>query len=268
VERTVRRPKARKQKSGPKPRTEPSDDGDISAGIDHNVTSNRLLHLLGPASEQIEAVTFDVGGTLIECWPSVGHIYAEVAARFGHRDLSATLLNRQFRTAWRQLKDFRHTPEQWSTLVDATFQGVIEALPSLTFFPELFKRFSEPGAWHIFDDVLPILQALKDRGVKLGIISNWDDRLRPLLEKLKLDSYFQTKVISCEIGQPKPSRLMFDSACHALESNPLNTVHIGDSHEMDFEGARAAGLQALWLRRGQRCSSAGEIQSLSELNKI
>src|SRR5215471_13530276 len=99
-----------------------------------------------PAFGQIEAVTLDVGGTLIECWPSVGHIYAEVAARFGHRNLSPALLNRQFKTAWRQLKDFRHTSEQWSALVDATFQGLIEPLPSQTFFPELFKRFSEPEA--------------------------------------------------------------------------------------------------------------------------
>src|SRR5262249_17324559 len=153
-------------------------------------------------------------------------------------------------------------------LVDATFQGLIEPLPSLTFFPELFKRFSEPEAWHIFDDALPILQALKDRRVKLGIISNWDDRLRPLLRKLELDSYFQTMVISCEIGHPKPSRLMFDRACHTLGSNPWNILHIGDSREMDFDGARAAGLRALWLRRGHRCGLVGDIQSLSELNKI
>jgi len=264
----VRRPKTLKQKPGPKPGIGSSDDSDFSWAIAHNVVSNHPLQVVGPASKEIEAVTFDVGGTLIECWPSVGHIYAEVAARFGHSHLSPTLLNRQFKTAWRQLKDFRHTRDQWSALVDATFQGVTQPPPSLTFFPEIFKRFSEPGAWHIFDDVLPILQTLKDRGVKLGIISNWDDRLRPLLRKLELDSYFQAMVISCEIGLPKPSRLMFDSACNTLGSNPLNTLHIGDSREMDFDGARAAGMRALWLRRGHRCGSGGEIRSLSELNKI
>src|SRR5258705_6110931 len=67
----------------------------------------------------IEAVTFDVGGTLIQCWPSVGHVYADVAARHGHRNLSPAILNRQFKTAWQNFKRFRHTPEQWAAIVDA-----------------------------------------------------------------------------------------------------------------------------------------------------
>jgi putative hydrolase of the HAD superfamily len=215
----------------------------------------------------VEAVTFDVGGTLIEPWPSVGHVYAQVAARFGYKDISPRLLNQQFKTAWGALKDFRHTPEQWSALVDETFRGLVEPLPSNSFFPALFVKFSEPDAWRIFDDVLPTLLALKARGIKLGIVSNWDDRLRPLLQQLKLDCYFQTIVVSCEVGAPKPDRLMFDTARAGLGSQAGNTLHVGDSLAMDFEGARAAGLQARLLRRGVR-RSAGRITSLSELNKI
>lgn len=216
----------------------------------------------------IEAVTFDVGGTLIECWPSVGHIYADVAARHGHHNLSPSLLNQQFKAVWAELRDFRHTPEQWSALVDATFRGMIDPLPSKTFFPELFKRFSQPYVWRIFDDVLPALRTLNARGIKLGVISNWDDRLRPLLQQLNLLGYFQAMVISCEIGMPKPAPVMFETACRALDSAPPNTIHVGDSRQMDFEGARAAGLQALWLRRGAAQCEQGCIGSLRELDKI
>src|SRR6185369_1200106 len=146
--------------------------------------------------KEVGAVTFDVGGTLIECRPSVGHIYAEVAARSGHANISPELLDRKFKTAWSKLKDFRHTRQQWADLVDATFHGLIKSLPSKTFFPELYERFSEPEAWRIFDDVVPVLEDLRGNGIKLGVISNWDDRLRPLLRKLHLDSYFQTIIVS------------------------------------------------------------------------
>jgi putative hydrolase of the HAD superfamily len=218
--------------------------------------------------KRIEAVTFDVGGTLIQCWPSVGHVYADVAASYGHRHLSPAVLNRRFKLAWQNFKRFRHTHAQWAALVDTTFQGLIEPLPSKTFFPQLFERFAEPISWQIFDDVIPTLEALKASGLRLGIISNWDDRLRPLLRKLRLQPYFQTIVVSCEVGPPKPSPRMFATACDALGCNPGNTLHVGDSRKMDFQGALEAGLQARWLRRGARRAAAMTIAALTELNKL
>ena len=216
----------------------------------------------------IRAVTFDVGGTLIECRPSVGHVYAEVAGRHGHGSISPELLNRNFKRAWRRFKDFRHTPGQWSEIVDQTFRGSIDPLPSRSFFPELFKRFSEPDAWRIFADVVPALKRLRSQGLKLGVISNWDERLRPLLRKLALDSHFEIISISCELGAWKPNRVLFESTCAALGAEPAQTLHVGDSLEMDVRGAEAAGVQALWLRRSARRSSGGVIRSLRELDKI
>ena len=217
---------------------------------------------------RVRAVTFDVGATLIECWPSVGHIYAEVAAQFGHPSLSPAALNRNFRAAWQQFHAFSHTPADWSALVDATFRGLLDPPPSRTFFPQLFNRFSEPEVWRIFPDVLPTLQTLRARGVRLGIISNWDERLRPLLEKLKLDRFFEAVVVSCEAGAQKPNRRLFEAACAALEAEPGETLHVGDSREHDFHGALAAGLQARWLRRGKRGGRAGVVGTLGELDKI
>jgi len=218
--------------------------------------------------QRIEAVTFDVGGTLIECWPSVGHVYSEVAARHGYPSLSPDLLNRRFKKAWKQLKDFRHTRNDWAALVDATFDNLAQPPPSASFFPELFNRFCDPSAWHIFEDVLPVLGSLKSRGITLGIVSNWDERLRPLLRRLNLDHYFKAIVVSCETGAHKPSSEIFETACAALGSPPANTLHVGDSFEMDVTGARAAGLQALWLRRGRSRVSRDAITSLRALDKL
>ena len=218
--------------------------------------------------QRIEAVTFDVGGTLIECWPSVGHVYSEVAARHGYPALSPDLLNRRFKEAWKQLKDFRHTRDDWAALVDATFGNVVQPPPSASFFPELFNRFCDPSAWHVFEDVVPVLSSLKSRGITLGIVSNWDERLRPLLRRLNLDLYFDTIVVSCETGAHKPSPAIFETACAALRSPPAHTLHVGDSFEMDVTGARAAGLQARWLRRDQSRGSRDSITTLRALDKL
>ena len=137
---------------------------------------------------KIRAISFDVGGTLIKPWPSVGHVYAEVAAEYGWPGLSPEKLNEQFGLAWRRLKNFSHTRVEWAGLVNTTFRGVIAAPPSRAFFSALYQRFADADAWNIFDDVLPALEALAERGLKLAVTSNWDRRLIPLLRTLELDA--------------------------------------------------------------------------------
>ena len=215
--------------------------------------------------QPILAVTFDVGGTLLDPYPSVGHIYSEVAARHGYEGISPALLNRRFSAAWRKLKNFRYTRAQWATLVDATFRGLTKQPPRRTFFPALYERFAKPGAWRAYDDVRPVLAALAARSLKLGIISNWDDRLRPLLHALKLRQYFDVIVISCELGAAKPARAIFHRAAAELRLAPESVLHVGDSLSMDVQGARAAGLRSLLLRRKAKRRLPGQIRSLAEL---
>jgi putative hydrolase of the HAD superfamily len=215
--------------------------------------------------DSVQAVTFDVGGTLIECWPSVGHIYADEAARHGFTGIDPDILNQRFAAAWRAFKDFRHTKTQWCALVDQIFLGLTERPPSKTFFPRLFERFAQADAWRVYEDVLPTLGRLTAQGLKLGIISNWDERLRPLLAKLKLDSYFHPIIVSCEVGVPKPAPAIFAAARSSFGLPPETILHIGDSFERDVLGARAAGLQTLLLHRRAEPGALGEIPSLAEL---
>ncbi|PYJ02867.1 MAG: HAD family hydrolase [Verrucomicrobia bacterium] len=218
-----------------------------------------------PALPSIRAVTFDVGGTLIEPWPSVGHVYAEVAARHGLKGLSAAVLNRHFAAAWRALKDFNYSRAQWAEVVRQTFRGLTDTPLSGALFEAIYSRFAQPEAWRVYDDVLPTLEAMAARGLKLGVISNWDERLRPLLRRLKLQQYFEVMVVSCEAGVAKPSPAIFSQAAKKLGVAKEVVLHVGDSPEWDLRGAQAAGLKALLLRRGANRASAGEIGSLREL---
>lgn len=217
------------------------------------------------AATPIKAMTFDVGGTLIEPWPSVGHVYAEVAARHGLKNFSAEQLNARFKTAWRARKIFDHSPREWEELVNEVFGFPPSGQNSRHFFDELYQRFAEPEAWRIFDDVMPALDALQSRGIRLGVISNWDERLRGLLRKLKLDKYFEAFAISCEVGFPKPSPMIFREAAAELDLTPAAILHVGDSLEMDVEGAREAGFRAVQIDRARKESDANTIRSLTEL---
>jgi putative hydrolase of the HAD superfamily len=213
---------------------------------------------------QIKAVTFDVGGTLIDPWPSVGHVYAEVAARHGAKNISADVLSTRFKAAWRATRDFNYTRAGWQELVELTFEGLLERSPA-AFFPELYDRFARRDAWRLFDDVLPTLDALATRGLYLGIISNWDDRLHGLLPQLQLAKYFSKIVVSCDAGFTKPSPVIFELAATRLGLPPDAILHVGDSLELDVLGARSAGMQALRICRSAAKRQPGDLASLTEL---
>lgn len=209
---------------------------------------------------EIRAVTFDAGGTLIEPWPTVGHVYAEVAARFGVNGVAVDTLNRRFAAAWRAKGSFDYSDTAWFALVRQTFGEDAARLPD-DFFPALYERFAKPDTWSIYDDVRPALEELAARGLRLAVISNWDERLHVLLERLKLRPRFEWVIVSKEVGFTKPSAQIFEIAARRLGLPAGTVLHIGDSVTEDVEGARAAGLAALHLDRAGR----GEIASLREV---
>jgi dihydrofolate synthase / folylpolyglutamate synthase len=218
------------------------------------------------AGPSIRAVTFDVGGTLIEPWPSVGHVYAQIAARHG-RHVKAEDLDRQFAAAWKAKKNFDYSMSDWSDLVNQSFAGLAGTPPDDALFRDLYDHFATAMPWRVFDDVLPCLLRLKGRGLKLGVVSNWDERLRPLLRALDMDHYFDAIIVSAEVGCHKPSAKVFETAAGQLGMPADAILHVGDSATEDFQGAREAGFAAILLRRGQSASKDA-IPSLDFLEPV
>ena len=216
----------------------------------------------------VQAVTFDVGGTLIQPWPSVGHVYAEVAAKNGVKHLSPASLNSNFSTAWRARRNFNHTSKDWAALVDRTFAGLVETSPSQSFFPAIYQRFAEVDAWRIYEDVLPTFDALASKGILLAVVSNWDERLRPLLKQLRLESYFETIIVSSEVAFTKPSPVIFELAAQKLGVPPDQVLHVGDSVREDWEGATSAGFEALLVDRDATSADERHISSLRDLDRL
>jgi putative hydrolase of the HAD superfamily len=220
------------------------------------------------ALNSFQAVTFDVGGTLIDPWPSVGHVYAEVAARLGLSKVDPDRLNIQFNQAWQARGSFDYSKDSWRRIVQSSFAGLLRESEIGALFEPLFDHFGFPKAWRLQEEVVPVFRALRARGLLLGIISNWDDRLKPLLARFGLLPFLEVVIVSCEVGHTKPAPEIFHQAAAGLRLAPHRIVHVGDSLVEDVAGASAAGLQPVLIRRppaGPGAHSGRVIMSLTEL---
>ena len=208
----------------------------------------------------VRALFFDVGGTLLRPWPSVGAIYASVANRHG---ITATTegMERAFRESWAALKRPGLTVSRkdwWREVVFRTLSQENEAC-----FEELFEIFAHAGAWQVFPDVEDTLREARSRGLHIGVISNWDERLCPLLDEIGLARYFDSMTISWEVGTEKPNAKVFQAALRAAGIAANQAVHVGDSDKADVRGAEAVGMAAFLLSRNR-----GEGVGLRDLRDL
>lgn len=216
-----------------------------------------------------QAISFDVGGTLIDPWPSVGHVYAAVANETGLTSLDPDLLNDRFGKAWSMRSHFDYSRAAWGKLVEAVFAELIGRQPiPPDLFARLYDRFVAAEVWRIHDDAPRVLAALRERGFKLAAVSNWDDRLRPLLRNLGLDGWFDVIEVSAESGYHKPAAAIFQRMVAALGLSPGEVLHVGDSRLEDYAGARGAGLHGVLLNRGGVERLPDEIGSLRSLLRL
>jgi len=194
-------------------------------------------------------------------WPSVGHVYARVAAAHIGFNADPERITRQFVNAWRSRGEFDYSREGWFDLVRHSFHGIADVTDAL--FTALYDSFSTHDAWRVYDDVIPTFEALQKRNIHLAVISNWDARLKPTLQSVGLHDYFETITVSAEHGHNKPAREIFDRAAAALKLPANEILHIGDSDREDFQGARNAGFHALRLDRD--AETPGSVASLEAL---
>ena len=105
-------------------------------------------------------VSLDVGGTLIQPWPSVGHVYAEVGERFGLKREPDELTS-GFIAGWKERSGFNYQKHEWQSLVERAF-GVNELPEGM--FDALYERFEAADVWQVFPDVIPFLEMCQAKG--------------------------------------------------------------------------------------------------------
>ena len=206
----------------------------------------------------LKTIFFDAGGTLIYLPQSVGHHYAFVGDRIGLR-LDASALDRAFARCWKQmpprpaidgpLED--DDKDWWRQLVNAVLEGAAPGLDELdrdAFFEGAYGHFAEPGVWDLYPEASEVLAALHGR-FDLAVLSNFDARLRMVLEHLGVSKFFSHVFISSELGADKPDPELYYRALHLSGARPHETLHVGNDPERDWEGASRAGLQVFRIDR-------------------
>jgi putative hydrolase of the HAD superfamily len=219
----------------------------------------------------IKTIFFDAVGTLFRLTKTVGDHYAYVGSEVG-LDLDAQNLERAFHTAWKQMPQRaaidgpRENDDKgwWRELVDRVLDQVAPSLNEFdrdNFFEIAYEHFAEAGVWELYPEVPGVLEKLQS-GFHLAVVSNFDGRLRFILEHLGISKYVAHVFVSSELGADKPDPEIYRRALTLMKLHPKQVLHVGDDPERDWEGATAAGLSVFRLDR-KRNSLRGLLTTLS-----
>lgn len=136
--------------------------------------------------------------------------------------------------------------------------------------------------WHSedespFADACETLEALKERGYRLGIIANQVTGTAQRLDEWGLLDFFDVVAASAELGVAKPEKLIFEKALELAGCQPCNSVMVGDRLDNDIHPAKALGMRTVWIRKGLSTYQSADlgrniadwiIDDLSDLKEI
>jgi len=217
------------------------------------------------------AIVFDAVGTLLHADPPVADVYHLAGWQHGSH-LDRDEVGRRMRAAFaaseageglvRQPTSETKERERWRRIVASVFDDVPDIAP---LFRTLWQHFAEPAHWRLYGDAAFTLSELAERGSRLGIASNFDRRLRAVVQADPILRRCERCFISSEIGFPKPDSRFFAAAAAQLDVPPDEILLVGDDWTNDILGARAAGWQAIWLDRHESSGPEAGLRSLAEL---
>lgn len=152
---------------------------------------------------------------------------------------------------------------RWQAIVTETLCDVSD---TKTAFEELWRHFALAENWRLFDDVPDVWQVLAERGYRLGVASNFDERLRVICRGLPPLDRCADVFVSSEVGVRKPAAQFFRSVQERLQLPAEQILLVGDDWTNDYLAARDAGWRARFLdRRGEHEAIAESIESLRAL---
>lgn len=197
----------------------------------------------------IAGVLFDWGDTLFAP-PDAAKVIADVA---GERGVKVS--SERARAIWEELWALGKTPvelakgrdlsaEAHRTAWTSLFQTADAHIPGIG--RALYERVMDPAAWLPYPDTAPTLRALRERGLKVAIVSNVPRDLSDVFRAHGLAGYVDAFVHSFQVGAEKPDPRIFLAACERIGTAPAATLMVGD-HAVADGGATAAGLRFLLL---------------------
>ncbi len=186
---------------------------------------------------------------------------------------SAYVSGDRFWTAQNALTPVQLLPkEEWDTFTTEYEQYLLREAGvevSKDLAREIYLAYSslEKGL-KLFDDIEPSLSAMKDAGLTLGIISNSDRDVSPMIGDFGVAGYFSFILSSCDVGCEKPHAPIFELALARAGVRPEEAVHVGDQYSSDVVGARAVGITPLLLDRFDLMADQNDCHRIRGLDEL
>jgi putative hydrolase of the HAD superfamily len=222
----------------------------------------------------IRAVCYDAVGTLMHVTPSVAAVYAEVGSRFGSRR-AVEEIGARFKVAFARQEQLdaeagwrtNETREmrRWRDIVAEVLGDAVD-LDSC--FAELYDRFRDPGVWQIDASASSVLTAVRTRGVRQALASNFDQRLHELAQALPPLRNLDPIVVSSDIGWRKPAPAFFAHLLDLLQLPPSEVLFVGDDVVNDYIPAREAGMVSVLYDPQRKHPGLNRIERLDEIIRL
>lgn len=199
----------------------------------------------------LKAVLFDFGGVLTEsCWDRIAmaDIVEEALKSIG---ISVTTSFRQefmnaLDDAWERVTRTLLEERMENIILDAARRAGIQA--NIDHAKVAVEKLKEAPFCIVRREAKQTLQALKDMGLKLGIVSNSPVNFHEnVLARHSLREYLDVVVVSCEVGYRKPHPQIFRIALEALNVEPRHAIYVGDIPQIDVPGARKLGMKVVLI---------------------
>ena len=225
----------------------------------------------------LKAIFLDAADTLFYVTGGVGAMYYKVAQQYSPKG-TAEEIGSAFKEVFSNappltfpgLSDHERKEREkryWYDLVIDVFTrtGMFDNFDE--YFDELFETF-RTKAWQIFHETVPLLQELKNRGLLVIVVSNFDTRIYDVINQLGITHYFDSVITSSESGFAKPDAGIFNIALqkHGLKS--YECLHVGDSYRLDYLGAASAGIEAVLLDRKGTHSNEDKVKTIKNLTEL
>ncbi len=199
----------------------------------------------------LKAVLFDVDFTLFRPGPELG---PEGYRRIGERHGLALDPERYEDARLRAVEEVQqhpelvHDEEVWIAFTEQIMLGMGgEAGRCRNCAVDMVREWERHDNFSLYEDALPVLDDLRRRGLRIGLISNGQRDLAEFALHHALD--VDVTVGSLAHGRIKPHPSIFETALAELEVEPAEAVMVGDSYEDDIEGARSLGMRAILVDR-------------------
>jgi HAD superfamily hydrolase (TIGR01549 family) len=201
----------------------------------------------------LRAVVFDVDFTLARPGPDLGPDgYRDLGRRYG-LELDPTRYERARAAALAEVKrhpELDHDEEIWVLFTERIIVGMGGVGDTYAAAVEMEARWARSQHFDLYDDALPVLDLLRGRGLKLGLLSNSSRDLADFVLHHRLPA--DAVLTSGAHGKTKPHESIFRAMLGLLEVEPGEALMVGDTIEDDVEGALAVGMRAVLLDREGR----------------